>query len=121
MALIISSVNRVIKVPAKKGFSNKEDLVKEIKANKPVELPDDIAKVYAESYPRIIKLVKSGETPKDEFDVYGFLEKNHPLTKNKLSGVERVNLFKIAEAMGDKVSPNAKNETIVKKILRLNE
>lgn len=139
MKKIISRADKVLVIPPKWKFPNKDKLVIELEAKKPIEVPDYIADYYIKNYPHIYRLaderessegvtgdIPSGEEPyetndtneqKGEFNPIEFLEINHDRLEIALNELEKKNLILTAKALGLKKVENQSNERIIERII----
>lgn len=131
--LVKSKVHHVLKVGAKKSFSNTTDLEFEFVPGEPVEMPEDIGRTFQKSMPWKYEIVSDNtiaesfeeiESPEEEstateFDPALFLEANEPLTLEAMLDLGKEQLFKLAAHVGASVKPNSKTETIANAILKV--
>lgn len=133
--LVRSKVPHVLKVGARKSFSNTTDLEFEFTPGEPVEMPEDIGRTFQKSMPWKYEIVDKNTTTEDfseeaeifgegenaavEFDPALFLEANEPLTLEAMLDLGKEQLFKLAAHVGASVKPNSKTETIANSILKV--
>lgn len=118
MSLLVSKVDKVLRISKERSFLNKETLVFNFKANVPQEVPEDIAKAYSGAYPHIYSIVGSPEPLKPEqpastekteevkFDALTFLTQNPKVEEEQLKALKQSELLAICEVLDLKAHPN---------------
>jgi hypothetical protein len=129
MMLLVSQVNRKLVIPGKKtSFPNKETLVYEFTAGVPLEVIDEVAISYSESYPYIFSIVESEEKvevkPKEAkaeakvfgFDAVSYLTNNPQATEEELKNLKQSELLAVCEALTLKANFNTGVDKLAAKI-----
>lgn len=127
MPLIIAKVAKRLIIPRKmRGiFPNEKELIIDLPAGVPVEVPDYVLNYYTKNRPHIFRLASEPEpiiepevdTEPTRFNPIEFIEQNYSNIKEPLEGLKRRELNLVATQMKLTGFYNQKAERVIERIV----